>query len=40
MLETKLKILEKDKLMVERDLFWKQRQFFIDKAFDKERRLK
>lgn len=39
-LEAKLEQLEKDKLMLERDHFWKQRQFLISKAFDKERRLR
>lgn len=39
-LEAKLEQLEKDKLMLERDYFWRQRQFLIAKAFDKERRLK
>uniref|UniRef100_K1PIM6 Uncharacterized protein n=1 Tax=Magallana gigas TaxID=29159 RepID=K1PIM6_MAGGI len=39
-LEAKLEQLEKDKLMLERDHFWRQRQFLISKAFDKERRLR
>lgn len=39
-LEAKLEQLEKDKLMLERDYFWRQRQFLIAKAFDKDHRLK
>lgn len=39
-LEAKLEQLEKDKLTLERDHFWRQRQFLISKAFDKERRLR
>ncbi|XP_062608221.1 uncharacterized protein LOC134270053 [Saccostrea cucullata] len=40
LLETRLELLEKDKRVLEREHFWKQRQFFIDKVFDKDRRLK
>lgn len=39
-LEAKLEQLDKDKLMLERDHFWRQRQFLISKAFDKERQLR
>lgn len=39
-LEAKLEQLEKDKLMLERDFFWRQRQFLIAKAFDKDHQLK
>ncbi|XP_061188637.1 uncharacterized protein LOC133196795 [Saccostrea echinata] len=40
LLETRLELLEKDKRVLEKEHFWKQRQFFIHNVFDKDRRLK